>query len=195
MTEISRQAVVTMATMMSSAAFLTFSVFNYSFVLLDFNQSYHFVSISSRMSNCNYHCCYRGSAAVRLISIVLVSVVKAAAAAATAGSFKGKRHLLFKRRIGAALINQISQQTALIDQAGGVEGGVFRATAWRCVTLFYPLYLITLLALFSPLLPTSPQFFCCFYTLHPGILLLFPDSFTHPVQCFIVNSTFLLVYF
>lgn len=55
--------------------------------------------------------------------------MKAVEVAAAAGSFTGKCHLSLKRRIGVALINQISQQTALIDQAGGVRGGVFKATA------------------------------------------------------------------
>lgn len=91
--------------------------------------SYNYVIIPLRMIKCNYRRCYHGPAAARLISIVLVSVMEVAAAAAPAGSFTGKRHLSLKRKITAASMNRISQQTALIDQAGGVRGGAFRAAA------------------------------------------------------------------
>lgn len=122
------KCLLTQVTIMMSGAFLTFSILNHRFVL--HNDSYNYVIITLRMISCNCRCCYHGSAAARLISIVPVSVMKAAVA--TAGSFTGKRHLSFKRKTGAASMNQISQQ------AGGVRGGAFRATAWRRVTLFYP---------------------------------------------------------
>lgn len=55
--------------------------------------------------------------------------MKAAAVAAAAGSFAGKRHLSLERKIDAVSMNRISQQTALIDQAGGVGGGAFGAAS------------------------------------------------------------------
>lgn len=89
--------IATTETIMTSTAFLTFSVLNYPFTLLsrclqgNVSNIYSYVIIMSRMVKCNYRYCCQRLEAARLIGIM--STMKAVASAATAGSFTGKPHL------------------------------------------------------------------------------------------------------